>query len=61
MEAQAKGFTCECGTQHDFGMYVMSHWDTVLIHTCAACGAQHSVVRGVAKLKRRGKNRQPKG
>lgn len=43
---QNEGFFCECGEFHEFGVYVMAHWDELLIHTCDKCGRQHEVKRG---------------
>lgn len=45
-----KGFTCECGENHDFPAYVHAHWYEVLIHTCKKCQRQHRILRGRATL-----------
>ena len=45
-----KSFVCVCGTEHEFGLYVLAHWDIRLAHTCDACGAKHSVLRGKTTL-----------
>jgi hypothetical protein len=47
-----KGFTCECGKYHEFGVWVVAHWREPLTHTCE-CGRVHHVRLGVAVLKRR--------
>lgn len=46
----AKGFTCECGTWHDFSPYVYGHWRVELVHTCPDCGAKHDIFMGRATL-----------
>jgi hypothetical protein len=51
MSEEPRGFTCECGTRHEFGIWVMAHWNEALIHTCE-CGRQHEIKRGVAVLKK---------
>jgi len=50
MSDMPKGFTCECGKQHDYPAYVYAHWDVPLVHTCDKCGRQHDVLRGKATL-----------
>jgi len=45
-----EGFTCECGTKHEFSSYVYAHWDVPLVHTCPECGRKHDVFRGKATL-----------
>lgn len=45
-----KGFTCECGKEHEFSLYVYSHWDIQLVHSCEACGREHTILRGRAYL-----------
>lgn len=51
MGEDGKGFRCECGKWHPFGVYVMAHWTTLLLHTCDACGRKHDVLEGVATPK----------
>ena len=46
----AKGYTCECGTEHTYPAYVHSHWRELLIHTCEKCGRKHEILAGVATL-----------
>ena len=53
-----KGFTCECGKFHDFGVYVMAHWSELLVHTCPECGRRHDVQRGRVALKRERKTKK---
>jgi len=50
-----KGFTCECGKFHEFGVWVAAHWDMPLVHTCDSCGAKHNVLRGMVSLKKKRK------
>lgn len=45
-----KGFTCECGKFHEFGVWVAAHWRERLVHTCDSCGNVHSVCMGYATL-----------
>jgi len=52
----AEGFTCECGEYHKYPAYVFAHWRTPLTHSCDKCQRQHTVIMGMAMLKRsRGK------
>jgi hypothetical protein len=44
MKKPEKGFTCECGTFHEFGAYVAAHSDIELIFTCSKCGRKHIVI-----------------
>lgn len=46
-----KGFICECGERHEFGMWVAAHWGERLVHTCPKCGRVHNVCRGRVTLK----------
>lgn len=49
------GFKCEtCGKFHEFGKYVAAHWRTILKHKCDRCDAEHTVICGSAKLRKRG-------
>jgi hypothetical protein len=48
-----KGFICECGQWHLFGVWVTAHWREPLIHTCEGCKRQHSVKAGVVRLIKR--------
>jgi hypothetical protein len=50
-----KGFTCECGESHAFGVYVFAHWDEALTHTCD-CGRKHVIRSGLATLIKEAKN-----
>jgi transcription elongation factor Elf1 len=51
-----KGFACEtCNKWHDYGMYVYAHWTDILRHQCDNCGAEHSIVKGQAWLKKKGR------
>jgi len=50
-----KGFTCECGTFHRYGLYVYAHWRDVLVHVCSKCGAMHHIIMGHVTLKKKGK------
>lgn len=54
-ESMPKGWTCGCGTFHEFGVYVAAHWSDRLKHTCDRCGATHDVQRGVIKLLKKGR------
>ena len=47
-----KGFTCECGEFHEFGVWVAAHWSLSLVHTCDKCGRKHNVCRGLVTLKK---------
>lgn len=40
---------CECGREHELGVYVAAHWREALEHTCE-CGRKHIVQRGVVRL-----------
>lgn len=60
MSEMPKGFTCECGAIHEFGIWVMAHWNEALTHTCE-CGRQHDIRRGVAVLKKPKKTAGAKG
>lgn len=46
----AKGFTCECGTFHEFAVYVAAHWSVELIHECSDCKRKHAIKHGGARL-----------
>jgi hypothetical protein len=53
-----KGFTCECGKEYSFPLYVYAHWTEELNHTCD-CGRVHKIRNGMVWLaKQRSK---PKG
>lgn len=42
-----EGFNCDgCGRYNPFAAYVFAHWDELVLGTCAACGAEHKIVRG---------------
>lgn len=45
-----KGFICECGEYHKFGVYVVAHWQDRLTHTCDNCQRTHLVWQGKASL-----------
>lgn len=45
-----KGFKCECGTFHEFTVYVYAHWTMPLTHDSCPCGRIHSVCEGKARL-----------
>ncbi len=45
---------CECGKEHELGMYVAAHWDERLLHTCD-CGRVHSLKNGVIELTKLGR------
>lgn len=49
-KADPKGFTCECGKFHEFGVWVFAHWYEDLVHTCPECGAKHDILKGKATL-----------
>lgn len=51
-----KGFTCTCGVEHTFPLYVFAHWDEPLIHTCD-CGAKHTILQGKALRTKESKRR----
>ena len=36
---------CECGKQHEFGVYTAAHWDIALTHSCE-CGRGHTMQSG---------------
>lgn len=49
------GFYCKVCTQaHEFALYVYSHYDTDLTHTCDICKSIHVVRAGRAYLQTRG-------
>ena len=43
----AKGFTCFCGENHRFHIYVASHWQDVLVFQCPKCERGFEVLEGV--------------
>lgn len=45
-----KGFTCECGQEHEYSGYVYAHWDIQLVKTCEECGREYTILRGRAYL-----------
>lgn len=45
------GYTCKCGVENRFHIYVYAHWDTQLEHTCE-CGRKNKVLRGVVTIGR---------
>ena len=45
-----KGFTCECGMEHEYSLYVFAHWYEALVHTCPNCNRKHEILCGVAAL-----------
>lgn len=60
MRDSNKGFTCECGKEHAFGLYVAAHWNERMEHTCE-CGRHHEVFRGYVKLLQSGKKKAKHG
>ena len=58
-----KGYTCLCGAEHAFHVWVFSHWDIPLTHTCEKCGSINTIQRGVRINVRsaKGKNRRSTG
>jgi hypothetical protein len=44
-----KGYRCECGERHQFGVYVFAHWNDEIVHTCQ-CGRRHMVQSGEVSL-----------
>lgn len=48
--SEPRAWKCECGAKHEFGVYVMAHWDETLVHTCQSCGRKHNVRRGLVTL-----------
>ena len=44
-----KGFTCECGKYHKYGMYYYAHYDEAMIFTCPDCGTQYRLLKGKAE------------
>lgn len=57
MKETPKGFGCECGKFHEFGVYVAAHWQEDLRHTCDKCGATHAVQRGHVRLLKVGRQK----
>jgi len=58
-----QGYTCKCGAEHDFPLYVFAHWRDELTHTCSECGSRYSIFEGRATLndvKNTGKARRRK-
>lgn len=49
-DATPKGYTCECGTEHEFPAYVYAHWREELVHSCDSCGNKHEIFMGRATL-----------
>ena len=60
MGDEPKGFTCECGEPHVYGVYVYAHWQEDLVHTCEKCSAKHNIRRGYATLVQPKKKRSRK-
>lgn len=58
LKTDEKGFTCECGTYHEFPMYVFAHWRNIILHTCEECGAKHEVICGSVTLKQAGSKKR---
>lgn len=52
----AKGFTCECGNVVEYPAYVYAHWDEILDYNCPKCRRQYVIIRGIAALRKGGKN-----
>lgn len=46
-EFQPKGFTCTCGKEQTFPLYVYAKWDIPLVFTCD-CGKKWDLLRGRA-------------
>lgn len=51
-EELPKGFTCECGVEYRFPLYVYAHWRTALDFTCPECKRSYTVITGNARLKK---------
>ena len=43
-----KGFTCDCGREHKFPLYVYAHWNILLTMTCESCSRTYEIQNGVA-------------
>jgi predicted nucleic acid-binding Zn-ribbon protein len=41
-----KGYTCKCGHQHRFTLWVFAHYDETLIHFCPDCGRENTFKKG---------------
>lgn len=41
-----KGWTCTCGTLHQFSPWVYAHWDIEIQATCADCNRQVTFLGG---------------
>lgn len=59
--SEPKGFTCKCGEEHVFGVWVAAHWDMELLHTCPKCGRQSKVCQGTVTPIRRINGHAAKG
>lgn len=51
MDDLIRGFECECGEYHAYPAYVFAHYDFDLAFTCPKCGAEYSVLSGIARKK----------
>jgi hypothetical protein len=40
-----KFYTCKCGRQNEFGVWVAAHWNDQVVHSCD-CGRKNSILRG---------------
>lgn len=58
--AIAAGFDCACGKHSAFSKYAIAHWSEVLHYTCAQCGREHRMLKGVVTEMSGPKRRQSK-
>jgi len=49
-----QSYTCNCGVEHTFSLWVYAHWDIKMTHKCDVCGSVNILLRG-KMLKNRGK------
>jgi len=49
-----RSYTCACGVEHVFSLWVYAHWNIKITHKCDVCGQVNILLKG-KKLKNRGK------
>lgn len=40
-----KTYTCKCGKEHEFSIWVIGHWNVRILHSCD-CGRKNEICRG---------------
>lgn len=41
-------YTCLCGTEWTFPLWVYAHWNQTILHACDTCGREYEILMGRA-------------